>query len=90
MTLPRSRLEQWAVLEAVVDHGGFAQAARALHCSQSAMSYSMAKLQEAIDLPLLVTKGRKAGLTAHGQTLLSRARLLTQELKDLERLARSL
>ena len=31
MKAPRVTLEQWRTLQAVVDHGGFAQAAEALH-----------------------------------------------------------
>lgn len=90
MALPRTTLEQWTVLAAVVDQGGFAQAAEALNRSQSAVSYAVAKLQEAIDLRLLVVEGRKAVLTPHGRTLLSRARVMTRELETLERLAASL
>src|SRR5262249_26264727 len=33
LRLPRTSIEQWAVLAAVVDHGGFAQAATALNRS---------------------------------------------------------
>jgi DNA-binding transcriptional LysR family regulator len=83
-------LEQWAVLAAVVDEGGFAQAASALNRSQSAISYSVARLQESLDVALLVVEGRKSVLTAHGQTLLARARGLLKELDTLEALARSL
>lgn len=90
MALPRTTLEQWAVLAAVVDHGGFTQAATALNRSQSAVSYSVTKLQEALDLPLLVIEGRRAVLTPHGRTLLARARGTIRELDTLERLARSL
>lgn len=90
MAVPRTTLEQWAVLAAVVDHGGFAQAAEALHRSQSAVSYTLARLQEALDLPLLTIEGRKAVLTPHGRTLLSRARILSRDIETLERLARSL
>lgn len=90
MSLPRTTLEQWAVLAAVVDEGGFAQAAERLHKSQSAVSYTVAKLQEALDTPLLVTEGRKAVLAPIGQTLLSRARRLTRDLHSLEQVARSL
>ena len=63
----RTTIEQWAVLAAVVDEGGFAQAATALNRSQSAVSYAVARLQEAVDVPLLAIEGRKAVLTAHGQ-----------------------
>jgi DNA-binding transcriptional LysR family regulator len=90
MSLPRTTLEQWAVLAAVIDRGGFAQAARALHRSQSAISYAVARLQESLDVPLLGVQGRKAVLTAHGETLLRRARPLLQELSTLEDLAASL
>ena len=88
--LPRTSLEQWAVLAAVVDQGGYAQAAAALHRSQSAVSYAVSRLQEELDLPLLAIEGRKAVLTPHGQTLLQRARGLLREISTLELLARSL
>jgi DNA-binding transcriptional LysR family regulator len=87
---PRTSIEQWAVLAAVVDHGGFAQAAEKLHRSQSAVSYVISKLQEAVDVPLLAIQGRKAVLTPHGETLLKRARPLVRDLETLEALARSL
>lgn len=90
MNLPKTTLEQWAVLAAVVDEGGFAQAASVLNRSQSAISYSVARLQESLDLALLVVEGRKSVLTAHGQTLLARGRALVKELDTLESLARSL
>jgi DNA-binding transcriptional LysR family regulator len=88
--LPKTTLEQWAVLAAVVDQGGYAQAAGALHRSQSAVSYAVSRLQEELDLPLLVLEGRKAVLTPHGQTLLQRARGILRDLNTLELLARSL
>jgi DNA-binding transcriptional LysR family regulator len=83
-------LEQWAVLAAVVDEGGFAQAASVLNRSQSAISYSVARLQESLGLALLIVEGRKSVLTAHGQTLLARSRALVKELDTMEALARSL
>ena len=51
------------MLAAVVDQGGYAQAAAALHQSQSAVSYAVARLQEELALPLLAIEGRKAVLT---------------------------
>ena len=89
-SLPRTSLEQWAVLAAVVDQGGYAQAAATLHRSQSAVSYAVARLQEELDLPLLAIEGRKAVLTPHGQTLLQRARGLLRDINTLELLASSL
>jgi DNA-binding transcriptional LysR family regulator len=88
--IPKSTLEQWAVLAAVVEEGGFAQAAQALNRSQSAVSYSVARLQESLDLELLKIEGRKSVLTSHGETLLDRARALLKEMETLELLAQSL
>jgi DNA-binding transcriptional LysR family regulator len=88
--IAKSTLEQWAVLAAVVDEGGFAQAAMALNRSQSAVSYSVARLQESLDLELLKVEGRKSVLTLHGETLLTRARALLKEMETLELLAQSL
>ncbi|HEY2679253.1 MAG TPA: LysR family transcriptional regulator [Steroidobacteraceae bacterium] len=88
--IAKSTLEQWAVLAAVVDEGGFAQAAQALNRSQSAVSYTVARLQESLDLALLKIDGRKSVLTPHGATLLARARSLLKEVETLELLARSL
>lgn len=88
--LARTSLEQWAVLAAVVDQGGFAQAAAHLHRSQSAISYTVARLQEALEVALLAIEGRKAVLTPHGQVLLKRARPLLRDLDTLESLARQL
>src|ERR1700728_2237066 len=88
--LAKTSLEQWAVLAAVVDEGGFAQAAAALNRSQSAVSYSVARLQESLGLALLVVEGRKSVLTAEGESLLARARALIKDLETLESLARSL
>jgi DNA-binding transcriptional LysR family regulator len=90
VALARTTWEQWAVLATVVDEGGFAQAAIKLNRSQSAVSYSIARLQESLDLPLLSIEGRKSVLTPHGQTLLKRARALLKELDTLEQLAGSL
>jgi DNA-binding transcriptional LysR family regulator len=90
MAIAKTSLEQWAVLAAVVDTGGFAQAAQVLNRSQSAVSYAVARLQESLGLPLLVVEGRKSVLTPHGRTLLNRARLLLKDLATLEQLAHSL
>ncbi|MFD1383479.1 LysR family transcriptional regulator [Rhodanobacter aciditrophus] len=90
MKSPRVTLEQWRVLQAVVDRGGFAQAAEALHKSQSSVSYTVAKLQEQLGYPLLTIDGRKAKLTERGEVLLRRSRHLLREALDLEELAHTL
>lgn len=90
MKVPRSTLEQWRILQAVVDCGGYAQAAEALHRSQSSVSYAIKQLQDQLGVPLLVIDGRKARLTAEGATLLPRARHLLDDALRLEDLADSL
>jgi DNA-binding transcriptional LysR family regulator len=90
MSVPRSTAEQWAVLSAVVELGSYARAAEALHKSQPAVSYAIANLQEALGVKLLEIQGRRAVLTAHGDTLLKRARTVLRELDTVERLAQVL
>ena len=74
MKAPRVTLDQWRTLQAVVDHGGFAQAAEVLHRSQSSVSYTVARMQEQLGVPLLRIDGRKAVLTEAGDVLLRRSR----------------
>ena len=88
--LPRTTLEQWAVLNAVVERGGFEAAAEALGRSQSSVSYNLRRLQAQLPVALLQPKGRRAGLTAAGETLLRRARLLLEAAAQLEALAATL
>jgi DNA-binding transcriptional LysR family regulator len=90
VAIPRTTAEQWAVLAAIIDQGGYAQAGERLHRSQSAISYTLARLQESLGVELLRIEGRRAVLTAHGATLLKRARQTLEDLRELERLADSL
>lgn len=78
------------MLQAVVDSGGYAQAAEHLHRSQSSVSYTVAKLQEQLGVALLYIDGRKARLTEAGAVLLARSRQLVQEAAGLEQLAANL
>lgn len=87
---PRVTLEQWRTLQTVVDSGGYAQAAEALHKSQSSISYTVAKLQEQLGLELLKIEGRRAVLTPAGETLLRRSRHLIDQAMQLEQVASGL
>ncbi|MCB6185225.1 LysR family transcriptional regulator [Leeia sp. TBRC 13508] len=84
LKLPRTSAEQWRVLQAVVESGGFAQAAELLHKSQSAISYTVAKLQEQIGVALLEQDGRRMKLTEVGATLLRHAVPVVDGLSRLE------
>jgi len=88
MKTPRVTLDQWRALLAVVDEGGFAQAAGALHRSQSSVSHAVQRLQAQLGVDLLQVHGRKAELTPAGQAVLERARALVVAAGELEALAR--
>lgn len=83
-------LEQWQVLQAVADEGGFQAAADKLHKSQSTVSYSVQKLQENLGITLFEYKGRRAQLTESGHLILRRARGLLEQASKLEQAAKDL
>ncbi len=81
---PRISLDQWRALLAVVDAGGYAQAAEALHKSQSAVTYAVQKLEALLGVKVFEVIGRKAHLTPTGHVLYRRARALLDEAGSLE------
>jgi DNA-binding transcriptional LysR family regulator len=83
-TTPRISLEHWRALLAVVDAGGYAQAAIALHKSQSAVTYAVQKLEALLSVKVFEVVGRKAQLTATGKLLYRRAKALVEEAGALE------
>ncbi|MFS2224450.1 LysR family transcriptional regulator [Pantoea sp. B65] len=85
--LPKSTLEQWALLQQVVDLGSFALAAQAVHRSQSSVSYNIALLQERLGIPLLRPEGRRAVLTPAGELLLAQVRPLLHDFYQIEQRA---
>src|SRR5579862_6231461 len=91
MTLnPRISLEQWRSLLAVVDAGGYAQAADVLHKSQSAVTYAVQKMESLLGVKVFEVLGRKAHLTPTGEVLYRRAKALLEEAGALENAAGSL
>ena len=82
--MARISLEQWKALVAVVDAGGYAQAAAQLHKSQSAVSYAVQKLERTLDVQVFQVRGRKAELTEVGAALLQRAKTLLEDAEQLE------
>ncbi len=87
MYRPKTTLEQWRILQAVVDFGGYAQAAQGLNKSQSSLNHAVSKLQDMLGVQLLEVIGRKAVLTKAGEVMLRRSRELTQNVESLELLA---
>src|SRR6476620_1665464 len=87
---PHVTLEQWRTLAAVVDAGGYAQAAAQMHKSQSALTYAIQKLESQLGVAAFTVQGRKAVLTPTGQLLYRRALALLDEAAGAERAAKAL
>ena len=87
---PRISLEQWRALIAVVESGGHAQGARALHKSQSSVTYALKQLQSLLGVQLFEIRGRKGVLTPTGELFYHRARIIVEEATGTERQAKRL
>ncbi|WLG38634.1 LysR family transcriptional regulator [Pseudomonas rhodesiae] len=79
----------------VVHRGGFTQAGKTLHISQSAVSKQVAQLEYSLGTPLLERTGSHIRLTAAGRVVLQRAEAmlrlqseLQSELDDMQQLTR--
>jgi len=90
MAAPRITLDQWHALLAVVDEGGYAKAAQALHKSQSSVTYAVQQLEAQLGVKAFRIEGRKATLTPTGELLYRRARYLLDEASGLEQSAKRL
>ncbi|HEX4913249.1 MAG TPA: LysR family transcriptional regulator, partial [Vicinamibacterales bacterium] len=75
---------------AVVDAGGYAQAAEVLHKTQSTVTYAVQKLEQLLGVKVFEIQGRKAVLTPAGEVLVRRGRTLVKEAVQLEQVARGL
>ena len=84
---PRVSLDEWHALHAVIEYGGFAQAAEHLNRSQSTVSYAVNQLQEQLGLKLLNIVGRKAVLNEAGKVLLQRSKQLLVDACAIEQQA---
>jgi len=87
---PGTTLEQWLVLQTVIEAGSFVRAAERLNRSQSSVSYALSALQERLGIELLEIQGRKAELTEAGHLMLAQALPLLTGFKQLESRAASL
>ena len=80
----RITLEQWRMFKAVVEYGGFNQAAQGVHKSQSSIHNSVHKIESALGVKLFQVKGRKTLLTESGELMLRRANYLLDEAAKIE------
>lgn len=72
-------------LLAVVEHGTFSEAARAVHLTQPALSRSIRSLEDELRAPLFDRGARRAHLTVFGQLVVERARRMRLEEAQLKR-----
>lgn len=83
-------LEQLRVFVAVVDSGGFASAARQLHRTQSVISYTIANLEDQLNVALFDRSRRKPQLTEAGKALLADARAVALKVDAMRARATAL
>ena len=85
----KSTFTQWQVFNAVIDHGGYLQAAEKLNRSHSSLHHAVQKLQEQLGVTLLTVEGKKVRPTAIGEVMRRRSAQLLVDAKDLEQLAQT-
>ncbi len=77
-------LEALEALDAIERHGSFAAAAKSLHRVPSAVTYTVQKLEQDLDVLLFDRRGHRAVLTEAGQELLREGRNLLNAAGGLE------
>ncbi len=80
----RLTLDALLVLDAIDRKGSFAAAGHELHRVPSAITYTVQKLEEDLDVPLFDRRGHRAKLTAAGRELLEEGRHLLRATTELE------
>ncbi len=77
-------IRQLRVFVTVAEHQNFTRAAEILHIAQPAVSISIRKLEEELELTLLNRQEKKVTLTAEGLNLLDHARRILDSFKAAE------
>jgi DNA-binding transcriptional LysR family regulator len=83
-------LDQLRVFATIVEHGGFAAAARRLNRAQSAITYAVQKLETEIGTALFDRNGYRPQLSEAGRALLPRAQIVLQEIAAFQAHAQAL
>lgn len=84
----RPTLRQMQYLIAIADTGKFGDAARAVNVSQPSLSAQVAEMEDSLGVPLIERSRRGALLTAAGEELVRRARIILREVEDLKAVAK--
>ncbi|MCZ8313786.1 LysR substrate-binding domain-containing protein [Phreatobacter sp.] len=82
-------LKQLRYFEALAREGHFGRAAEACAISQPALSMQVRELEETLGVPLVERSARQVRLTALGEDLAQRARLILRSVDELADLARA-
>lgn len=80
----RLTLDSLAILDAIDRRGSFAAAAEELHRVPSAVTYSISKLEDDLEVALFDRSGHRAELTEAGRELLQEGRHLLRAAASLE------
>ncbi|MZR31926.1 LysR family transcriptional regulator [Sneathiella litorea] len=80
-------LTQWQIFNAVIDHGGYLQAAEKLNRSHSSLHHAVQKLQDQLGVQLVTVEGKQVRLTPIGEVMRRRSQQLIEDAVNLERLA---
>ena len=86
----RHTLDQLEVLDSIDRLGSFAAAARELHRVPSAISHTVARLEEALHVPVFDRSGHRSTLTPAGRRILEAGRDVLQAARRLDVLAEGL
>ncbi|MFU8807463.1 MAG: LysR family transcriptional regulator, partial [Bradymonadaceae bacterium] len=81
-------LDSIETLEAVVETGSFAAAAKRLHKTQSSVSYGIGHLEGRLGVEVFDRSGYRAQLTEAGRLILEEGRQLLARARRIEALAR--
>jgi DNA-binding transcriptional LysR family regulator len=84
----RPDLDAIEALDAVIRHGGIAQAAAQLHKVQSAITYQVRKLEEQLGIEVLDRSGYRVRLTPAGEAVLAEGRRLIAQAEHVASIAR--
>ncbi len=84
----RPSLRQLQYFVAVADHAAFGRAAQALSVSQPSLSKQLATMEDELGVILFERTSRSVKLTATGEKLLPRARIILQEAREFRAIAR--
>jgi len=90
MIMETPTLAQLEVFLAVVEAGSFSAAARALGRAQSAVTYSIQKLEEEVGVPLFDRSAYRPTLSEAGRVLLPRAQRIVEDVAAFRSQARGM